>query len=118
MVGRQKEMTQLDEALVGLKAAQSSLFIIKGYRRALNIRRELGHANQAIEVSAGLAQVALMQGDLAQAFHIVENILSHLETESLNGTEEPLRVYLICYVVLRCHQDQHPSKGSHGKAYP
>ena len=54
---------------------------------------------------AGLAQVSLIQGDLQQAKDQVEEILNHLETSTLDGTEEPFRIYLICYRVLLADQD-------------
>jgi hypothetical protein len=51
--------------------------------------------------------VSLAQGNLAQAQAQVEEILSHLETRTLDGTEEPFRVYLTCYRVLRANQAPH-----------
>ena len=40
----------------------------------------------------------------------VGEILSHLEGDTLDGTEEPLRVYLTCYRVLRANQDPRARK--------
>jgi hypothetical protein len=59
----------------------------------------------ATEPLAGLALVALTQGDLAQARAHVEEILAHLESGSLDGTDEPFRVYLTCDRVLRANGD-------------
>jgi hypothetical protein len=60
-----------------------------------------------MESLAGLARVSLAQGDAsqAQALAQVEEILSYLETGTLDGTEEPFRIYLTCYRVLRASQD-------------
>ena len=70
------------------------------YRQAADLRLELGQPHLAMEPLAGLAHVALAQGDLAQAQAHVEAILSHLETGSLDGTDGPFQVYLTCYRVL------------------
>ena len=92
--------TTLGHALAGLeRLAEAS----DAYQQALALRRELGQHNLAMESLAGLARVSLAQGNMAQAQ--VEEILSHLETKTLDGTEEPFRVYLTCYRVLRVNQD-------------
>ena len=57
------------------------------------------------EPLAGLAQVALAQGDAPGALVLVEEILAHVETGTLDGADEPMRVYLTCYEVLRANSD-------------
>ena len=91
--------TQVQENRMHLEEAAES------YRQALVLRRELGQHNLAMESMAGLARVSLGQGDLEQAQAQVEEILTYLETETLDGTEEPFRVYLTCYRVLCANQD-------------
>ena len=59
----------------------------------------------AIEPLVGLARIHLAQGDLSQAHDQVREILSHLETRSLDGTQEPFQVYLTCYRVLRANHE-------------
>jgi tetratricopeptide (TPR) repeat protein len=94
-----------------------------GYQQALDIRRELGDLKLAMEPLAGLAHVALFQEDLTQARAHAEEILSYLENNMpasgfttppessewtghpLDGTDEPLRVYLTCFHVLDAGQD-------------
>lgn len=94
--------TNLGHALAGLghlgKAADA-------YRQALALRHELGQPNLVMETLAGLARVSVAQGDLAEAQAQVEEILGHLETNTLDGTEEPFQVYLTCYRILSAHQD-------------
>jgi adenylate cyclase len=75
------------------------------YRRALTIRRDMGQAHLATEPLAGLARVLLARGDLVKARAHVEKILRHLAQGSLDGTEEPFRVYLTCYLVLLADHD-------------
>lgn len=75
------------------------------YQQAFDIRQALEQPKIAMEPLAGLARLALNQGDLNQAQAYVENILRHLEHHDLDGTEEPLRIYLTCYQVLRASQD-------------
>ncbi len=104
-------LTHLGHALVGLGDLSGA---IVAYQKALDIRRELGEYNRALEPLAGLARVALAQNNVSAAQTLVEEILDYLETDtpaavstgqSLQGTEEPFRVFLACYHVLRNNQD-------------
>ena len=95
-------LTILGYALEGLghleKAAES-------YQQAIELRREMGQHHMVIESLAGLARVSLAQGKLSLALGQVEEILAFLEDNSLDGTEEPFRIYLTCCHVLRANQD-------------
>jgi len=96
-------LTHLGHALAGLRQLTEAA---DAYRRALALRRQLGQSHLAPEPLAGLARVALAQGDQAQALAHVEEIVRYLETHpTLDGTEEPFRVYLTCYRVLRANHD-------------
>ena len=103
-------LTYLGHALAGLGQSGEAA---DAYRRALDLRRELGQHHLAPEPLAGLARVALTREDPSAALAYLEEILSHLETGgpstgsgcSIDGTGEPLRVYLTCYRVLRANQD-------------
>lgn len=76
------------------------------YQAALKIRHDLGQPNLATEPAAGLARVALAGGDQPAAHQYVEEILAYLDGGGkLEGAEEPLRIYLTCYQVLRAIQD-------------
>ncbi len=75
------------------------------YRRALALRLELGCPHIVMETRAGLARLHVLQDDLDQAQAQVEEILSHLQAHTLDGTDEPFRIYLTCYQVLRANQD-------------
>jgi tetratricopeptide (TPR) repeat protein len=95
-------LTHQGHGLAGLgQLAEAS----EAYHKALTIRRKAGADNRATEPLAGLAQVSLIQGNLQQAKDQVEEILNHLETGTLDGTEEPFRIYLTCYRVLQADQD-------------
>jgi adenylate cyclase len=95
-------MTIVGHALVSLGQLEEGR---DAYRRALRIRQELGQSPLVAEVRAGLARVALARGDAVQALVQVEEILAYLETGSLDGADEPFRVYLTCYRVLRDGED-------------
>ncbi|MDH4138506.1 MAG: tetratricopeptide repeat protein, partial [Anaerolineae bacterium] len=107
-------LTNLGHALVGLGRLDEAAH---AYQQALALRRELGQHHLAMEPLAGLARVSLAQGNLSQAQAQVEEVLGHLETHTpstgpsatsghgLEGTDEPFRVYLTCYRVLRANQD-------------
>ncbi len=74
---------------------------LRAYREAVNLRDELDQPVLATEPAAGLARISLLQGDSASAQVQVNTILAQLEQDgTLEGTDQPLRVYLSCYIVL------------------
>jgi predicted ATPase len=76
------------------------------FQAAYDIRHSLGETALAMEPLAGLAQVELDNSDSAGALGYVQIILSHLEGGgSLEGTEEPLRIYLTIYLTLVANRD-------------
>ncbi|MBN1485090.1 MAG: tetratricopeptide repeat protein, partial [Chloroflexia bacterium] len=89
-------------ALEGLQADDEAA---AAYRQALELRQALGQEKRAVEAQAGLARVALAQGRFDQAAGLAAQILDHLAKASLHGTEDPLRVYWTCYLVLTAVQD-------------
>jgi predicted ATPase/class 3 adenylate cyclase len=67
-----------------------------------SIFKELNQPALAIEVGAGLVFAALERQDLPAARVTTDEILSYLSSGgTLDGTEEPLRVYLACYRTLQ-----------------
>lgn len=71
------------------------------FEEALKLRRERKQTSLATEPTAGLIQVALRMNDISSAGLWMEDILGYLsEGGTLDGTEEPLRVYLACFDVL------------------
>lgn len=76
------------------------------FQTALDIRHSLGQEILAMEPRTGLAQVELGQDDPGAALTYVEHILSHLaEGGNLEGTDEPLRIYLTVYLTLVRNRD-------------
>jgi len=76
------------------------------FQKALDIRHSFGQKTLAMEPLAGLAQVKLDKDNPAAALKYVEFILSHLaEGGDLEGTEEPLRIYLTLYLTLVTNRD-------------
>jgi tetratricopeptide (TPR) repeat protein len=76
------------------------------YDQALALRQEIGQPHLAMESLAGLIRVSLARGDLTQAQDQAEEILAYLEANTLDGTDEPFRIYLTCYRALRANQDR------------
>jgi predicted ATPase len=99
-------LTLLGHAFAGLGQLAEAA---DAYRQALILQRELGQHNEATESLAGLAHVALNRGDTAQAYDYIEELLKHLEMNTLHGAEEPFLVYLICCRVLQALQDPRAS---------
>jgi predicted ATPase len=95
-------LTHLGHALMELEHLTEAA---DAYRQAMALQRELDQHNLAIETLAGLARVFMAQDRLPEALVIAEEILNYLETGSLDGTEEPFRIYLTCYRVLTANQD-------------
>jgi tetratricopeptide (TPR) repeat protein len=100
--GQGYSLTYIGHTLAGLGHLAEAA---DAYRQAMAVWRGLGRHNIAMEPLAGLARVCLTQRDLTQAQVHVEKILSHLENHTLEGAEEPFRVYLTCYCVLCANQD-------------
>jgi tetratricopeptide (TPR) repeat protein len=88
----------LGHALAGLgRLAEAA----EAYAQALAAWREGGRLHLTPDPLAGLARVALAQGEHERALAHVGEILAHLEDRpALEGTVEPVRVYLTCYRVL------------------
>ena len=92
-------------ALLPLGLAELALGNFPTARAALERSRDLfeqnGGPHLALEPAAGLAKLALMQGDTSQALEHARAILEHLSAGgTLDGTEEPLRIRLTCQQVL------------------
>jgi len=78
----------------------------QAYEASVQIRTELQQPGLATEPMAGLIQVALELNDLAIGLQHTETILAHLiNGGTLDGTEEPLRIYLACYSALYNAED-------------
>jgi tetratricopeptide (TPR) repeat protein len=88
-------LTYLGHANLGLGHFRNAT---NWFQTALKIRQSLGQRTLAMELLAGLAQAELGKNDSAAALSYVEDILSHLGAGgNLEGTEEPLRIYLTIY---------------------
>jgi hypothetical protein len=75
------------------------------YRQAVSIYRQVGNVALAVEAQAGLAQVALAQGDRAQAQQLVEAVLPMLNDDTCGGCYTPFFIWLTCFQVLAANQD-------------
>ena len=77
------------------------------------MRRE----RHVLEAQTGLARVYMARGEIEQALIQVEEILAYMEENTppkgsshpLDGTEEPFRIYLTCYQVLKANNDPRAS---------
>lgn len=88
----------LGHALTGLEHYAEAA---DAYAQGLALRREKGQHHLAVEPLAGLARVALAQGDPDLALVHASEILDYIgDHPALHGTLEPLRIYLTCYRVL------------------
>jgi len=82
----------------------------QAYQEAIRIRKELKQPGLTLEPLAGLIQVALQLNNLEAAMNQTENILEYLAAGgSLDGAEEPLRIYFACYSALEKSKDPRTS---------
>ncbi|MCX6047064.1 MAG: NB-ARC domain-containing protein [Chloroflexi bacterium] len=95
-------LTLLGQAQVGL---QQQAAAAESYTQALTLYQTLGALAQAAEAQAGLAGIALAQGDHTQAQQRIEAVLTTLEQVPNAGLYEPFLVYLTCYRVLTATHD-------------
>ncbi|NWG34707.1 MAG: tetratricopeptide repeat protein [Chloroflexi bacterium] len=78
----------------------------EAFNLSANIRAELGQPSLSMEPLAGLVEASAHAGDLSAAWQYAERILAYLEGGgTLEGTDEPLRVYYACYAFLARQRD-------------
>ncbi len=90
------------QALLGLGRIQEAVGL---FQTALTLRQELGEVNLIVESQAGLAGALLASGDLVGAQLHVDQVLAHLQTGDLAGTDDPFRIRLVCCQVLTAVSD-------------
>jgi predicted ATPase/class 3 adenylate cyclase len=78
----------------------------ESFRQSIAIRDELGQPSLKTEPAAGLIETLLLRESNVPAVIETERILTFLENGgTLEGTEEPLRVYYACYLALEKTKD-------------
>jgi len=71
------------------------------YQASLALFRELGRATMPPEPMAGLARIALARGDVEGAITTIGEVIAHFDAgASVEGTEDPIWIYLTCHDVL------------------
>jgi tetratricopeptide (TPR) repeat protein len=122
-----RALTQLGRAQIGLERYENAG---DSFQQAREKFKELNQENLSLEPLAGLAAVDLAGGDRTSALTHIEEVLNHLgsypdsdfkrlnsvgevsvvdETGAvpgLEGTGDPMWIYLTCYRVLKAVQDQ------------
>lgn len=83
---------------------------VEAFQGSIAIREELGQPALKTEPLAGLIQAALLENDVEWAITETEKIIAYLDDGgTLEGTEEPLRVYYACYLALERTRDPRSS---------
>jgi tetratricopeptide (TPR) repeat protein len=78
----------------------------ENFSQSVAIRIELDQPSLAMEPLAGLIDVALAADDFSSALIVAEKIVAHFEGGgTLEGTEEPLRIYFSCFMALKKNKD-------------
>lgn len=95
--------TCLGHALAGMNLLAEAT---KAYTQACELWREMEMESRLVEAQAGLAQVALKQGNLGQAMDYVEKIMLYRDdNEAFAGADQPFFIFLTCYEVLHACED-------------
>ena len=72
------------------------------YDEALALYRRVGREMMAVECLAGLARVALAAGQVDEAQRCIGEVTRYLDDGgTLDGTEDPIGIYLACHEILR-----------------
>jgi tetratricopeptide (TPR) repeat protein/class 3 adenylate cyclase len=96
-------LTNLSHALMALAEHEEASH---SYGQALALRREMGQHKEVQQPLAGLARVALVKGQLAQALTYVEELLTLFTAgQRPDSSVDPFRIYLACYEVLAAARD-------------
>lgn len=78
----------------------------QAYRASIQIREEMKQTALAMEPLAGLLEICLKENDLAAAAEHAEVILNFLaQGNTLEGVEEPVRIFYACYLYLQRKND-------------
>jgi predicted ATPase/class 3 adenylate cyclase len=71
------------------------------YRESVSIYHEIGRPTMPPEPIAGLARLALSRGAVVEAMHLIADVIAHFDAGgTVEGTEDPLWIYLTCHEVL------------------
>jgi len=71
------------------------------YRASLALFREIGRPTMVPEPIAGLARIALARGDVDGAMETIAEVVAHFDAGgSVDGSEDPMWIYLTCHQVL------------------
>ena len=77
------------------------------YGNAGRIRQKLGQRTLLMETVAGAALLDFKRGHTENAVEKVDEVIAHIERKgSLDGTDQPFRIYQTCFEVLE-HAGQH-----------
>ena len=88
------------------------------YRKAVSLGIEMHKQRHELEAQAGLARVFMARAEPEVALTQVNEILAYMEANTppkgssfcLDGTEEPFRILLTCYQVLKANDDPRSAK--------
>ncbi len=75
------------------------------YGRALEIRTQIEHHFTALDSRAGLARIALANGDIETACKQAGKITTWLKTKGMSGAEDPIQLYLTLFKVMQASSD-------------
>jgi predicted ATPase/DNA-binding SARP family transcriptional activator len=94
---------------------------LAAFRQAVSVTLAAGQPYAAVDARAGMAHIALSQGDLAEAMAQVTAVLDILNAptppNTLDGSLEPFSIYRTCYDVLQANGDEIRARAVLREAY-
>ena len=95
--------TCLGDSLLGLGRLDEAYDV---FQQAVDLRRNReSQSSVVMESLAGMGRVAQARGELPEACIHIEEILNYLKDGTLEGTEEPFKIYITCYSILKANHD-------------
>lgn len=92
-------LTYLGKALLAMQSLEEAK---RHFEQARTIRMETPHPHRTAEIQAELAFIDHLEGSKAEAARKIQPVLDALQNSPrLEGSEDPYRVYWICYQILR-----------------
>ncbi len=97
-----RALMRLGHAQVGLSQADKA---VGNFQQSAGIYQTQGELHLAAEATAGIARAMMMMQDFQEAARYTETVINYLLGNSLDGVDDPLQTYLICYRVLELRSD-------------
>ncbi len=95
-------LTRLGNVLIALGYPNEAK---TAFQQSLTLREQMDQTFKATESMSGLAKIALIENKPLESLEWVDKILDFTRQHSIDGTDDPVQIYLRCYQTLIVNQD-------------